>query len=82
MARRGRSRHGKGHRRAGGPSMAQVTTIVLMGGMLAFVLLFKDSFSSGIANFMNRVAPATSDLVVPDPQDAADASEIPGEQSR
>lgn len=54
--------------------MAQITTIALMGGMLVFVILFKDSFSSGIANFMDQVAPASSDLQVPSPTDAKDAS--------
>ncbi len=74
MARRGR-KPGRGHRPPG-PSMAQVTTIALMGGMLIFVLLFKDSFSGGIAKFMNQVAPASSDLVVPDPIDAGPAADV------
>jgi hypothetical protein len=55
--------------------MAQVTTIALMGGMLFFVLLFKDSFSGGIAKFMDQVAPSSSDLVIPDPIDAGKASD-------
>ena len=43
-----------------------MVTLVLMGGMLFFVLLFKDAFSDGIANFVNQVAPTTSDLQIPD----------------
>ena len=81
MARRGR-RHPKAHRPVRGPSMTQVTTVLLMGGILAFIFLFKESFSSGIATFMDRVAPASSDLQVPEPQDAVDASDTKGEQSR
>jgi hypothetical protein len=52
-------------------------TIVLMGGLLAFVLVFKGAFSSGIANFMSQVTPASSDLEIPAPEGTGDGSRPP-----
>ena len=75
--RRGRNKRGRRPPPAKKPGVGQITTIALMGAMLFFVILFKDSFSGGIARFVSQVAPPSDDLEVPDSGPAEDASTKP-----
>ena len=53
--------------------MAQVTTVVALAVMLAFVLLFKDTFSTNVAKFFGVFSPTSSDLQAPSSPDVQDA---------